>query len=336
LKGETDVTKELGRPTMVTVRNDSVNGRSNIGRAILALFVAWAVVGSAGFAQGTWTIKAWRGQPQGGVIGGLLYAVGGSSATGDNRTLERYDPNADSWTTLAQMPITDAGNAGRYGGAAGVINNQLFVAGGWRVVPALPTSSLLAYDPPTNTWSTKATMPRLSACSAAGVIGGRLYVLTACDGFSGYRQFLDVYDSLSNTWTTRAPAPNIHVDGSGAVVAGKFYVAGGGDATGTPTSTLDVYDPVTNTWTTLSPMPTARSGAAVGVIGGRLYVAGGSDGLFTVDVVEIYDPVSDTWAFDSPMPFPLAYTAAGVIADKLYVAKGLPESNTVQILTPAR
>ena len=51
----------------------------------------------------------------------------------------------NAWTLLANMPLTLY-----QGNGAGVINSQLYVAGGWN--GPLPTSILLKYDIPGRLW----------------------------------------------------------------------------------------------------------------------------------------------------------------------------------------
>jgi len=65
-------------------------------------------------------------------------------------------------------------------------------------------------------------MPLLSAGSVGGVIDRKLYVLTASDGYSGYRKRLHVYDPDTNTWTEKAQTPHYHVGGAGGVIGGKL------------------------------------------------------------------------------------------------------------------
>ena len=67
------------------------------------------------------------------------------------------------------------------GDGAGVINSQLYVAGGWNGY--LPTNTLFRYDPPSNSWTALASMSHLSACGGTGVINSKLYVTTPCNGY---------------------------------------------------------------------------------------------------------------------------------------------------------
>src|ERR1700682_988158 len=128
-------------------------------------------------------------------INGIIYVAGGANGSAKNSTLQAFNPTTNTWTTLASMPLTFYPGDG-----AGVINSQLYVAGGWN--GPLPTSTLLKYDPPSNTWTSLPGMPHLSACGATGVIDSKLYVTTACNGYNGYSNYLDVYDPATHAWTS--------------------------------------------------------------------------------------------------------------------------------------
>ncbi len=238
-----------------------------------------------------------RFSPHAAAIDGLLYVVGGHDSRADTPVLEVYNPSTATWKSLASLPRAGSGNLGRYGGVVGVINDKIYLVGGWRISPPLPTGTLHIYDPKANSWTRGASIPvppsRLSACSAGGVIDGKLYVLTACNGHSGFFKFFHVYDPGQNRWTQLRDAPNIHADAAAGVIGGKFYVAGGG-IWGNPSAALDVYDPGTNNWTTHPSMPTARSAVTAAVINDRIYVVGGHDGNNPVGTMEVLDRVGVT------------------------------------------
>ncbi len=283
---------------------------------------------SATLEANAWTTKASmaaaRTGPAAEVINGILYVAGGHNGTRDDPSLQAYNPTTNTWNLLASMP------GGRYqGNGAGVINGQLYIAGGWTTSPGLPNNNLWAYDPPTNTWTTKASMPLLSACGATGVINGKLYVITPCNGYSGYQNFLHRYDPVTNSWTSLAPSLNAHSEPAAGVINGKFYVAGGLNGSGVVSSTLEVYDPATNAWNTLTPMPTARTSSAGGVINGKLYAVGGRNGAGAyLNTMEVYDPVTNTWTTEASMPTARAVPAGGVLNGILYVLGGVNASNT--------
>ena len=78
------------------------------------------------------------------VLGGFLYAVGGSDGTSPLNTVERYDPRSNKWTPVAPM-----GTRRKHLGCA-VYNDMLFAVGGRDDQTEL--SSAERYDSTTNTW----------------------------------------------------------------------------------------------------------------------------------------------------------------------------------------
>jgi N-acetylneuraminic acid mutarotase len=133
-------------------------------------------------ATNVWTGLVWCPRfhiyGAGGAINGKFYVVGGNTPfIGPNADLDVYDPITNKWKALAPMP--DA----RTHAAAAVVDNVLYVVGGLgkdaydKVTSTggshLPATgmatavclgacgrrSVFAYNPATNTWSTKASMP---------------------------------------------------------------------------------------------------------------------------------------------------------------------------------
>jgi N-acetylneuraminic acid mutarotase len=314
-------------------------------------------------AQGHWmtfpplpTARAW---PMAASVGTMLCVVGGINHNGDLPTLEINNiGTGGSWQSKAPMPKLDPAlehpdrsmildthpaeikdwHAGRYQGSVAVVGGKLYLIGGWRTIPPYPSSLLFMYDPPTNTWSTKEPMPIMSGCSSAGVVDGKIYVLTPCDGHPGIYNFLYVYDPVTNTWVNRDPAPHQHAGAAAGVIEGKFYVVGGIDGSNGYSAAVDVFNPATGTWSARAPMPTARSELVCGVINGKLYAAGGANERGALAVLEVYDPVTDTWRTEAPMPTARRNAAAAVIDDKLYVVGGtdaqLQIVSTVEVFTP--
>src|SRR6202162_1460726 len=210
-------------------------------------------------ANAAWKTMATLPVPTGSAaaesINGIIYVACGPRASGKNSTLQALNPTTNTWTTLASMPLTLY-----QGDGAGVINSQLYVAGGRRGY--LPSSVLLQDDSPSNAWTSLPGMSHLSACGATGVIDSKLYVTTACNGYNGYANYLDVYDPATNAWTSLPGSVSAHSAPAIGAINGKLYVAGGLDGNGNLTNTLEVYDPAANSWTTLAHMPTAVTRAA--------------------------------------------------------------------------
>jgi len=129
-----------------------------------------------------------------GVLGGVIYAVGGYD--GNSRmclsSVEVYNPNDDIWIRVADM------SARRSGAGVGVLQGQLYSVGGHD--GPLVRKSVECYNPESNTWTAVAEM---NYCRRnAGVVShsGLLYVIGGDDGSSNL-QSVEVYHPKNNTWT---------------------------------------------------------------------------------------------------------------------------------------
>lgn len=256
---------------------------------MLSLTAVWLTLAS-GHAQaqgGTWTTKAPMPQPRyfagGAIVGGRMYLLGGYDATGSSDPRpETYDSLTDTWIFGAPASIH------RSEVAAGVLNNKIYVAGGFVNSDSnTGTGALEIYDPATDSWASGAPMPISGIGNAASAaIGGKLYIAGGTHGYWQSPAFpnLEIYDPMSDTWSAGAPLPLAVTEAGGAAIGGKFYVIGGhfgfnGYTLLGITGALQIYDPVLNTWSTGAPMPTPRFQAVVGGIDGRLIVVADTTGL---------------------------------------------------------
>jgi hypothetical protein len=103
-------------------------------------------------------------EAMGGVIGGKFYVVGGNHS----RQLDVYDPATKQWTVKAAMPEE------RHLAAAAVVGGKLYVIGGVLSTPEgheETVATTYAYDPATDTWTAKASMPTpVAQMSASRVV----------------------------------------------------------------------------------------------------------------------------------------------------------------------
>ena len=108
-------------------------------------------------------------------------------------------PAYAAWKPMATPPVP-TGSA-----AAESINGIVYLAGG--ASASGKNSTLQAFNPTTNTWTTLASMPlTLYQGDGAGVINSQLYV---AGGWNGYlpTNVLLKYDPPSNTWTSLPGIP---------------------------------------------------------------------------------------------------------------------------------
>ncbi len=221
----------------------------------------------------------------------------------------------------------------RHGLAVGVVNGILYAVGGQIAHTGVGgytefLSTVEAYDPSTNSWTTKASMPTPRGGLTVGVVDGILYAL---GGYGSQTKptldTMDAYDPVRNTWTAEASMPTARGGVAVGVARGKLYAVGGWGTTTGPTGLVEAYDPLTNRWTVKAPMPSPRVALGVGVVNGILYAVGGAccnpgHGSRILGTVEAYDPATNTWTTKAPMPTPRYYLAVGVANEILYVVGG--------------
>ena len=216
---------------------------------------------------------------------GALYTFGGVS----NFTY-RYNPQSDTWSTLAPSHFQHGGTA-----AVGVIDGKIYVAGGSG--GAMMQNELEYFDPPNNHWVIRAPMSIPRNHTAGAVIGGKFYVVGG-RGSTNAPTALEVYDPVTNMWTTLAPMPTGRSGIAAAAVAGRLWVFGGELPSLHPE--VEVYNPVSNTWRRLANMPTPRHGIWASVIGNKIYLAGGGivQGLGATNINEVFTVANVTGDFD--------------------------------------
>jgi N-acetylneuraminic acid mutarotase len=276
----------------------------------------------------------------------ILYAVGGYDGANAVGTVEAYNPVTNTWTTKAPMPTP------RQDLAVGVVNNILYAIGGATTFDSNPPSygglaTVEAYDPDTDTWTTKAPMPTPRFYLTVGVVNDILY---AIGGGGAYAQnppamtTVEAYDPATDTWTTKAPMPTAAFLGRAAgVVKNEFvYVVEGDSTVSGHDGDVLVYDADTDAWMTKAPLPGAalmppascvtmtvtRQYPSVGVASGIVYAVGGYTfvrGCIDPTVfaaASAYDPTIDTWKAVAPMPTARYQLGVGVVNDIVYAVGG--------------
>jgi N-acetylneuraminic acid mutarotase len=167
------------------------------------------------------------------------------------------------------------------------------------------------YDPATDSWTTKTTIPILTAHSANAEVDGKIYVVSG-NHWGNDPQFfmpinlLQIYDPQTDSWSagTQVPvgvASAAAVATSGADAPKAIYVVGGltltsdssGNFTYHPQKLVQVYYPANDSWSSGADMPTARYALAACILSDRVYAMGGSDARESPDLAsnELYLPL---------------------------------------------
>jgi uncharacterized protein (TIGR03437 family) len=230
--------------------------------------------------------------------GRYLYAIGGRtstpSSTGIN-TLHRFDPNNNSWLTLAALPVPLSN------GEAIHLNGKIYVPGGQTDTTAITT--LYVYDIATNVWTTAANAPLPGSAYSGGTdtAQGIIYVTGGLNSSSTGIANVRAYDVKADSWATLTPMNTARYSHEAAFIDGKLYVAGGFGLAGGLTNG-EVYDPATQRWTNIAPLNRARAYAASTIFkdtAGNSYwlLAGGEDAstVTTLGAAEVYDVKNNRW-----------------------------------------
>jgi N-acetylneuraminic acid mutarotase len=227
----------------------------------------------------TWTRKAdmptARGYTSTCVVNEKIYVIGGDAGLEPPDlcipTVEVYDPVTDTWTRKADMPTR------RFWFSTNVVDGIIYVIGG---KPGLGDgsphlSTVEAYDPVTDTWTSKADMPTRRSFSSTCVVDGKIYVI---GGAMPGKSAVEAYDPTTDTWTRKAPMPTARYLLGTSLVGGRIYAIGGWrhSINGPTYSTVEVYDPETDTWTKGVDIPVTTAGMSTSVVDGKIYVIGGS------------------------------------------------------------
>ena len=143
------------------------------------------------------------------AFGGFVLPPAGPAAWAPLDNAWEYDPVADNWKALAPMPTR------RGSPVAAVAGDKIYVIGGattppgskeTAVHPARPhvsVGTVEEYDPASNTWRARTSMPTPRNHATAGAVNGKIYVI---GGASEARSSpLAAATSTSSRNTTRPP-----------------------------------------------------------------------------------------------------------------------------------
>jgi Kelch motif len=239
----------------------------------------------------------------------------------------------------------------RQSGAAGVLNNILYLAGGATKPGAsfAKTGSTQQYDPSSTTWSALANMNVPRDLVAGDMLAGKFFVVGGSDTSNTVTSTNEGFDFSPSCvpypgdpdnppvvcpdpippvgWTTFTGMNHARSRHTAIAYGGRLLVFGGDDNVGNLVAIPESYNADNDSWTDLAPMPTPRDQVAVAVLNGFIYVIGGhSAAAATVTTVERYDPANDAWTTVAPLPVALRYQHAAAINGRIYVAGGFTDA----------
>ncbi|MEM4244277.1 MAG: kelch repeat-containing protein, partial [Candidatus Bathyarchaeia archaeon] len=193
-------------------------------------------------ATDTWETKTAMPTPRADldacVVDGKIYLIGGKAYWGTEpfyhelNVTEVYDPETDTWTKAASMPIPV------FGYASAVVGSKIYVIGGARqfqegLSNVTIVSSNQVYNAETDEWSSRTELPvalsHAAACVTSGVTAPkRIYVIGGFDK-TNYSNATFAYDFEKDEWSAGWLMPTARAYLGLAVVDDAIYAIGGFD-----------------------------------------------------------------------------------------------------------
>jgi N-acetylneuraminic acid mutarotase len=300
-------------------------------------------VSGASAVENTWMAKAPMSSARAylgvAVVNGTIYAIGGDQGSdignvslGTSMTYqvvnvtEAYDPKLDLWVGKAQMPTARA----LFGTA--VYQTKIYCIGGYNGLVKFigpeywnykteyyDVAVTEVYDPATDTWQTKTSMPTPRFSAATNIVDGRIYVIGGhtMSNLGLTLSVNEVYDPETDSWITMS-SPSLPVIGPGsAVVDNKIYVLGVNQKSGS--LVIEMYDPGNDSWSVGEATPLGYWAAAAATSGlnapKRIY-------FFTENKTDVFDPSTNAWSVGTPPPTSRLIANVAVVDDVLYLIGG--------------
>jgi N-acetylneuraminic acid mutarotase len=228
--------------------------------------------------QDTWNalapIPTPRSEP-GAALGadGKIYVIGGNPTLNRNQSsrmnaVEAYDPKTDRWNNCKSLPVPRTALCAVAASDAGG-RQLLFAIGGRNFdLPGNGLNTVEAYDPRTDSWSTKSNMPlNLHGMTATLGPDGKIYVLGGTNSKLTDINQVQVYDPAADRWNYCINMPYGQECACSTFIpgdSGEIFVFGGwGDLNKISLSSAVAFNPQTQLWRWLPQLlsPTAGAGA---------------------------------------------------------------------------
>jgi len=203
----------------------------------------------------------------GGVeLNGRIYVLGGTDGPNDYRRVDRFDPAANRWDTVASLPWQ------RQAMAACSFQNCIYVIGGFSGGgQGNYHRSVARYIPGQDRWETVDSLNSPRASAAAAVVGDRLYVV----GGTYFGPLSSVEFFTGDGWVTEPRTLLRARFGLGALACHGSLYAVAGTGRGGQLNSVEKLDSAAGQWVEADSLTHGRAYLGVGVVGDTATAIGG-------------------------------------------------------------
>jgi N-acetylneuraminic acid mutarotase len=261
-----------------------------------------------------------------------LYIFGGYDGKKNHNTLHVYNLETNEWS---KPRVFGDEPAGRNGHTATLIENKMYIIGGWLGSGPFAASDMYILDLDSLLWQqpvTAGSSPGPCNMHSADLIGKMLYIFRGGDG-RDYLNDLHAFDVENNTWcflNATGDNPPPRANHSSAVIGKSLFVFGGWDGS---KRLNDLYrlDTEILKWTEIKAYGAVspRAGMSLCNINSKLYLFGGSGpSASCFNDLQVFNPETTTWvmaetinAMDKPIKARAGHSMT-VYEGKLFIMGG--------------
>ena len=260
--------------------------------------------------------------------GKLVYVLGGANGTADLATVEAYDPAADTWTPLPELP----GRRSDFGVA--FTDGRLVVVGGMSGGQVI--NSVVAMDLVTQSWNGLPDLKTARHGMAVASVGKTVYAIGGSTGV-GDDQITASAEALklaprkpqpASQWRSLPDAPTARLMMAWTVLNDEIWIAGG-MSHGEALQTVESYNPQTGAWENHPPLPIPLHHATATTYDGEMVVIGGASDNLADASNKVFAFRGGNWTELPPLQHARAAAAAAVVGDKLVVVGGQDDKKLV-------
>lgn len=244
-----------------------------------------------------------------------IYVLGGTNESGQPiLTVERFD--GQTWINETMLP-GDGLNAP----TAVVLDNQIYVVGGFNTTTNVPDGRVQVYDLATQTWHEVAPLPAPRGGHASVVLDGRIHVFGGGNSVSTLDDHY-MYDPTTDTWSNLAPLPRAEGSPAGVVFGNQIYAIGGRSGF-SDFGEVYIYDAAADSWYE-GPAVEPHGTAGAVVYCQTIYLIGGESQAQRETLATVFRLGANqtAWELATPMPTARSFARAVLFQEAIYVVGG--------------